>query len=191
MECSFIRKSFYSFTMVSIFLFTPLCADPTEEKLKDKSKAIELNNEGIGLLRKNEVLDARSKFENATKLDTESPEYPNNVGFTYLLLNDEEKAEIYFSKALEIEPDFFRANYNLGVLYQKKANVKRAIEYYKKSVEKNPNFPEARYNLALMYVRSGEKKLAIESFEKFIEIASPEMKQPVIDAKQRISELRK
>lgn len=186
-----VRKILFLVAMFSIFIFTPVCADPAEEKLKDKAKAIELNNEGINLLQKNEILDARSKFEKASNFDAESPEYPNNVGFTYLLLNDEEKAELFFKKSLEIEPDFFRANYNLGVLHQRKANFNKAIEYYKKSVGKNPYFPEARYNLALMYARSGEKRLAIESFEKFIEIASPEMKQPVLDAKQRIAELKK
>ncbi|TGN06714.1 tetratricopeptide repeat protein [Leptospira bandrabouensis] len=174
-----------------VLSFTSVCAQSEEGKLKDVSEAAKLNSEGIGLLQKSEVLDARKKFESAHDKDPLSPEYPNNIGFTYLLLKDEEKAELYFKKSLEIDPDFFRAHYNLGVLYQKKENVAKALEYYKTATENNPNFPEARYNLALMYMRKGDKKKAIESFEIFIKIAAPEMKQPVQDAKVRISELSK
>lgn len=189
MSRKFFNTAVVLVNFISLSFSQTLSADSVEVLLNNRYKAHELNLEGISLLQKNEIPDAREKFEKAQNLDPDSPEYLNNIGYTFLVVNDLEKAELLFIRSLEVDPNFFRANFNLGVVSQKKSNYHKAIGYYKKAAENNITFPEARYNLALMYMRIGERKLAIESFEKFIQIATPEMKQAVKDARQRITEI--
>ncbi|EMO28181.1 tetratricopeptide repeat protein [Leptospira interrogans serovar Bataviae str. HAI135] len=53
-------------------------------KMEQQSKALEFNRQGVTLLSKGDLVQARSFFEKAVKLNPQSPEYVNNVGVTYL-----------------------------------------------------------------------------------------------------------
>ncbi|EMM81702.1 tetratricopeptide repeat protein [Leptospira interrogans str. 2006001854] len=53
-------------------------------KMEQQKKAFEFNQQGVALLSKGNLVQARSFFEKAVKLNPQSPEYVNNIGVTYL-----------------------------------------------------------------------------------------------------------
>ncbi|TGN19795.1 tetratricopeptide repeat protein [Leptospira idonii] len=185
------RQIFVIFVIFAQIFSSQMCAESKSEDMNSKFQATEKNNEGIRYLQAKDIGKAKELFEEAFKLDGTSPEYPSNIGYCYLISNQLDEAEKYFKKSLNVDSRYFRAHYNMGVLLQTKGDIENAKESYAKAVNSNPSFPEANYNLALMYMRLGQKKSAIEYFEKFISVASPDMQQPVKDAKQRIIELKK
>lgn len=93
-----------------------------------------LANEGLRLMSESKILEARTKFEEAVKVDPAYAEGLNGIGVTYYLTDRYEDAEELYKRALEANPAFPDAYYNLACLYALRQDKDKAFNYLKISV---------------------------------------------------------
>jgi tetratricopeptide (TPR) repeat protein len=146
------------------------------------------NKKGIALLFIMRDKDAQKCFQQALKLDKNSPEALNNLGFVEQMHKNYGKAIKYYNKALVARPNSATFHYNLGAAYFAKHDFDKAgIEYRtaysldndifqrvsKMGVMAQTSSPEDRaafsFMVAKMYAQAGDFERSLAYLRKAME----------------------
>ena len=107
--------------------------------------------------------DARTKLEDALKLDPSLASAEESLGFLLLQLEQYEEAEKHFSRAVELDPKDSLAYYGQGMIAMSRGGYVGvpvgAVVAFEKTVALSPDFAPAWFNLASIY---GLRKDALE-----------------------------
>ncbi len=139
-------------------------------------------------LKKNDVVEAREHFLQATKLRPSYGEAWNNLGVCWIAAKKGEEAIEALTRALEIQPTSFEARLNLGSAYRiskDPARAEKAKAEYERAQKQDPRSAAPVFNLGILYletqlpdVATGEARFqkALEYFSQYRELrgsASP------------------
>jgi tetratricopeptide (TPR) repeat protein len=146
------------------------------------------NKKGIALLFITRSKDAQKCFQQALKLDKNSPEALNNMGFVEQMQKNYGKAIKYYNKALVARPNSATFHYNLGAAYFAKHDYDKATQEYrtayqldseifqrvsKMGVMAQTSSPEDRaafsFMVAKMYAQAGDFEHSLEYLRKAME----------------------
>jgi len=129
------------------------------------------NNLGLLAAREGKMLEAKSYFQAALRLDPNHLVSLDNLGAVYRQLQDWEEARNTLERALKVKPNDPEANYGLGMVFAQTGDTKRAYEFLQKALEFRPAYPEALNNLGILYLRAQRIDDAVESFQECIRVA--------------------
>ena len=146
------------------------------------------NKEGIALLFLTRNKEAQKCFQQALKLDKNSPEALNNLGFIQQMQKKYGQAIKYYNKALVARPNSATFHYNLGAAYFAKHDFNKATQEYgaayqldagifqrvsKMGVMAQTSSPEDRaafsFMVAKMYAQAGDFEHSLEYLRKAME----------------------
>ena len=172
-----------------------------ERALSLLNKAIELDPElAPAYLNRGSINDDLGYYDDAIRDYTRAldlqPGYVLaliNRGLAYSHKGDDASCIADCNQALELtgNRDLRAQVYsNRGSAYLAKEEITRAIMDFKKALESDPSFIVAYFNLAVAYEHAGRIDEAIAVLSTFVQEASPEYRNYVDYAKQRIGEMR-
>jgi Flp pilus assembly protein TadD len=142
--------------------------DDAPLKPEDEEKLKALFDEGVAAGEKGELDRARSKLEEALRLDSESPEVLFNLGVVYGLLS--------------------QANFARGEFYDSRVRdevwAEKGVFCYERLLELEPDNTHALNNLATLYDLQGERDVAVETLVKSLKVKADQE-----DAKRHLDEL--
>ncbi len=156
--------------------------------LDKQPTALLWNKKGISLLFLTRRKDAEKCFQQALKLDKNSPEALNNLGFVAQIEKNYGKAIKYYERALQARPDSPTFHYNLGAAYFAKHDLNKAVQEYRTAYQLDPDIfqrvsksgimaqsssPEDRaafsFMVAKMYAQAGDVDRSLEYLRKAME----------------------
>jgi len=146
------------------------------------------NKEGIALLFLTRSKEAQKCFQQALKVDKNSPEALNNLGFVEQMQKNYGKAIKYYNKALAARPNSATFHYNLGAAYFAKHDFDKATAEYRAAYQLDNDIfqrisrmgvmaqtssPEDRaafsFMVAKMYAQAGDFEHSLEYLRKAME----------------------
>jgi tetratricopeptide (TPR) repeat protein len=113
---------------------------------------------------------AISSYEEALKLNDESPEVHTNIGVAYFNSGDIEKAHKLLKKAVKINEYYSPAHYFTGNLEYAEFRTKMALKCYDRAIELNPQYRDALYMRSAVYFEMEEYQKALQDINRVIEI---------------------
>jgi hypothetical protein len=119
---------------IIVFILATLVPFPAVLSAADPSKADQLNQSALQLLRAGRLDDALSALRQAQELDPDNPRVMNGLGRVLQEQGRLEEAIQAFEKAIELKPDYPGALYNLAEVLAAKGGVEDA--------EETPDSPE-------------------------------------------------
>jgi tetratricopeptide (TPR) repeat protein len=122
------------------------------------------NKKGITLLFLVHNKDARTSFQQALKIDKNSPEALNNLGFVEQMQKNYGKAIKYYNKALAARPDSATFHYNLGAAYFAKHDFDKATQEYRTAYQFDPDIFQRVSKMGIMAQSSSPEDRAAFSF---------------------------
>ena len=117
----------------------------------DKDYAPVYNTWGLIDLRRNKIIEASAKFQQAFQLDGKMFEAYMNFGQITIGFRGYDDARAAFEKALELRPKSFEAQIGLGVALRGLEQNDKAIAAYEKARDLDPSRPEPYYNLGVLW----------------------------------------
>lgn len=106
---------------------------------------------GDAAIDQGQLEEAAQAYEEAIKLDPESPVAHNQLGLCYSRRNMLLEAAGEFNKALSLDPNFLASLNNLGSIMYRQSKYDEAISFYKKALAVKEADPEVQVNLASVY----------------------------------------
>lgn len=119
---------------------------------------------------KNDHHTAISHFHKAIELNSQIPEYYNELGKVLRKLNQFEQAKLQYQRAIGLAPDYAEPHNNLGNVYILQGKSDMAIEHYRKAISLVPNYAKAHNNLGCVLGDIGESEEAKRHLEKAIDL---------------------
>jgi tetratricopeptide (TPR) repeat protein len=99
------------------------------------------------------------------------------------------EAIIHYRAALRRDSSQVNALVDLGVCYYNLSDAAEAERHFLLALERDPHHPVALFNLGIVYERRGDPTHALEYYHRALESdPPPEMRQPLIEAMNRIQE---
>ncbi|KRX20668.1 Transmembrane and TPR repeat-containing protein 2 [Trichinella nelsoni] len=121
------------------------------------------------------IIEAREKFELATRLQTESVQALEHLGHFYLDTGNLELAIETFVKALKLEPHNFGLVFALATAQRKNDNTTEAERLYKQAVEIEPMSSSAHSNYGAILHMNGKYKNAKEEYLLALQLKPDDM----------------
>lgn len=122
--------------------------------------------EGERAMLESDFATAKKRFEQATKLKPDEPEYYAYLGWTVFQVAresknsaDVKKAKQYLNKAVVMNPDSDKAYLILGRLYAGEGNLELARQHFEKAVGANPECVPAQKALEILNKAKPEKTI--------------------------------
>lgn len=115
-------------------------------------------------------------FEQAIRLQPDSPEAENALGLVYVQTGDDEKAAAAFRQAIKLRVDWAEPHQNLGAVLTT-SDAAEAVRELEKAVSLEPRMMKAQYNLAEAYAASSAHGPAKE-IEQLKKVLATEPKYP-------------
>lgn len=128
--------------------------------LKEHISAVNLNNEGVGLLESDSPTGAQQNFVDALARLPFEAKIHSNLGVSFDQAKEIDKAIASYSSANENsknDVDRFLTAFNLGQAYAKKGNVAVALDWYQKALTVLPTSKEVKTNIELLNQGGGNK----------------------------------
>ena len=119
-------------------------------------------------LKRNET--AIEQYEQALKLNADSPFILNKKGSALREINKTEEAINCWTRAIEIKPNFVPAYMNLGRAFRKEGDTETALKHLQKAVDIRPNFAQAHVLIGRILKENGDNVSAIESLNTALRI---------------------
>ncbi len=114
--------------------------------------------------------EAVSSYQNALKLQPNTPDLLFNCGIALSNLNRFDEAEAAYRQAIRLNPNFFEAYGNLGTVLQRQSKLSEAISSYQQGLKINPQDARGYFNLGTALRDEGLLTDAIESYKKAINL---------------------
>ncbi|KRY29993.1 Transmembrane and TPR repeat-containing protein 2 [Trichinella spiralis] len=121
------------------------------------------------------IIEAREKFELATRLQIESVQALEHLGHFYLDTGNLELAIETFVKALKLEPHNFGLVFALATAQRKNDNTTEAERLYKRAVEIEPMSSSAHSNYGAILHMNGKYKNAKEEYLLALQLKPDDM----------------
>lgn len=165
--------------------------------IQEQNRAVELNAKDANplvvlagmYLETGDLQKAANAAQKAVRLNPELAWARHLYANALRRLNEKEKALEQAKEAVRIEPDNALFLTNLGTLYGSLEDKKAEKESYEKALKIDPKYSSALYNLALLEIEDKNESNAITLLKRFIENASPEDKEGIKRATEKLKEL--
>lgn len=131
-------------------------------------QSIQLIMSGLALERRNSLIEAIEKYNQAEQITPEYSVIYYNRGNLYYKLKIIDKAISDYLKAIEYKSDDSAAYYNLGNIYRENQKFDEALSCYSNAIKYNPNYDKAYCNRALTYVMLKQYAKALSDCNKAI-----------------------
>ena len=125
---------------------------------------------GIAQAQTGDLDQARSCFENATKLRGDVASYHYNLGLACHGLGDLDAATEAYEAAVKINPALIEAQNNLGNCYLENGLLFKSIEHFRSIAEQFPDESIVQYNLGNVLQDNGESEEAIAALRRATEL---------------------
>ena len=152
---------------------TVMAIDLLQTYLSKNTDNLMLEEMLADFFRINEQCDkAIKKYENVSKLKTNSGDIFRKLGICYEQTDQTQKAETAFGKALELNPNDSGALNYLGYWWADEGrNLKEAMELITKAVQLYPENGYYADSLGWVYFKIGNTKKAVTWLERAVELA--------------------
>jgi len=125
---------------------------------------------GDALVKKNEMDDAISQYEEAIRLQPGDASAHDGLGTALAVKGQTDDAVNQFKEAIRLQPDYTDPHYNLGVELVTKGQIDQAIIQYQEVVRLKPDDVEARNNLGNALGLNGQIDGAIIQYREAIRL---------------------
>ncbi|MEK7664664.1 MAG: tetratricopeptide repeat protein [Patescibacteria group bacterium] len=129
---------------------------------------------------------AINSYDEAIKLEPNSPYYPNQKGIVYMvkaasLAQDKEKsaekdqalaqAKEQFDKAVQMKSDYASARFQIAMIFREQGETDQAIKTLKEAMTYSPNDVGLSFQTGLIYYQEKDYEKAREEFERTISLS--------------------
>ncbi len=114
--------------------------------------------------------EAVDSYQNALKLQPNTPDLLFNCAIAMTNLNRLDEAIALYQQAIKVNPRFFEAYGNLGTVLQRQGKLEEAIFYYKKGLSINPQDARGYFNLGTALRDKGDLAEAVNSYKSAIKL---------------------
>ncbi len=115
-------------------------------------------------------VEAVTSYQNALKLQGNSPDLWFNCAIALTQLNRLDEAVSTYQQAIKIKPAFFEAHGNLGTILQRQGKLDEAIKSYQAGLKINPQDARGYFNLGTVLRDKGELQAAVDAYQKAIQL---------------------
>lgn len=114
--------------------------------------------------------EAIESYQNALKLQPNTPDLLFNCAIAMTNLNRLDEAIALYQQTIKVNPRFFEAYGNLGTVLQKQGKLEEAIFSYKKGLSINPQDARGYFNLGTALRDKGDLAEAVNSYKNAIKL---------------------
>ena len=114
--------------------------------------------------------EAITSYQNALKLQANTPDLWFNCAIALTHLNRLDEAVNAYQHAIKLQPRFFEAHGNLGTILQRQGKLDDAIKSYQAGLKINPQDARGHFNLATALRDKGELQAAVNAYQKAIQL---------------------
>lgn len=132
--------------------------------------ALELNNEGVDLIKLGDYPAAEPKFRAALSLDPDYGAAYSNLGFALANQGEYDAAVVAYQAAIERLPSYAPFHYNLGNLYAQMADTDRALVSLQEAIDLDPGYVQAYNELGNVYIELEQWRDARRELERGLEL---------------------
>jgi len=132
--------------------------------------AVSYNNLGIGLLKKGQIDEAISYYQEALRLKPDYAEPHNNLGAALARKGRINEAIGEYREALRLNPDFPDAHNNLGNALLNQGQTDEAISQFREALRLKLDYPEAHDNLGNALLIKGQTDEAVSQFQEALRL---------------------
>lgn len=162
----------------------------SSSSIQDSVKAQEYIDQGVILLRQNNLVEAEAAFYLAQQI-ADSATAIDGRGCVYFISGDIAEAERLFNQSAALDPTYLPALSHLALVYEQQGRRSEAKELLERVLILNPEAYDARNNLAALLVDNGAKQAIIKAQDQLVQ-ASIVVKHPVLmDNLERIYDYEK
>jgi tetratricopeptide (TPR) repeat protein len=122
------------------------------------------NNLGSIRQHQGRIEEAVSDFENAVKIQPESPEALDNLGEALTALGRNDEAITHLTGAIRIRPTFAKAHADLGSALVRAGRLEQSIAEFQEALRLDPTNSDAEYRLAGALTMQGRPQDALPHF---------------------------
>lgn len=144
----------------------PMLKNKIENTPTDSPNALELNNQGVDLIKSGDFVAAESKFRAALKQDANYGEAYSNLGSALASQGKYDAAIAAYQTAIERLPRYPYFPYNLGNLYLLLGRTDEALSSLEKAISLDPSYVQAYNELGNAYILREEWVNARRALEK-------------------------
>lgn len=131
--------------------------------------ARQLFEEGVELVRAQDLSAARNRFERVVELRPDQPAAYYYLGMIALQYQETDEAIRHLERAVELNPNEAHPWYLLATAYASYGSLESAEKAYLKTLEADPNLVNARHDLGLLYYRMQEPWKSAEMLESALQ----------------------
>jgi len=128
------------------------------------------NNLGDALLKKGQIDEPFSQFQEAVRLKPDYAGAHDNLGVALGMKGQIDKAISEFQEAIRLKPDYADAHSNLGNALLIKGQLDEAIRQFQEAIRLKPDHANAHYNLGLALDKKGQIDEAIRQFQEALRL---------------------
>jgi Tfp pilus assembly protein PilF len=125
---------------------------------------------GIELVRKGQIKEAISQYQEVIRLKPDYPLAHNNLGYALLRKGQIEEAIHQYQEAIRLKPDYPLAHNNLGNAFYQKGRTDEAISQYQEAIRLKPDYADAHNDLGLALYQKGRTGEAISHFQEALRL---------------------
>ncbi len=127
-------------------------------------------NVGTALVKKGQINEAISQYEEAIRLKPDDAAARTNLGAALVIKGQIDEAIRQYQEAIRFKPDYAEARFNLGNDLFDKGQIDEAISQYREAIRLKPDYAEARFNLGTALVNKGQIDEAIRQYQEVIRL---------------------
>lgn len=129
-----------------------------------------LTQEGIILMQKNLLEQAKEKFNKAIQLKSDYSPARFQLAMVYQAQGKTNEEVLALQDAIKSSPNDVGLAFQIGVVYYQAGNYQNALSALSKAVVLNPNYANALYFLGLTYDKLGQKDKAVTYIQKVLQL---------------------